>query len=98
MMLIEKRRLKVRAKLASVEWRRCCDLVSRWSVEICDTQITKLQATNFLCGSIFGGDICCYFYGIFESEGKDYLVLIQIDIFEIYEDNLGDKLLYKRPT
>ena len=41
MMLIEKRRLKVRAKLASVEWRRC-DLISRWSVEIGDTQITIL--------------------------------------------------------
>ena len=42
MMLIEKSRLKVRDKLASVEWRRCCDLVSRWSVEIGDTQITIL--------------------------------------------------------
>ena len=42
MMLIEKRRLKVRVKLVGFEWRKYCDLVSRWSVEIGDTQITIL--------------------------------------------------------
>ena len=42
MVLIEKEMLKVRAKGLLFEWRRCCDLVSRWSVEIGDTQITIL--------------------------------------------------------
>ena len=42
MVLIEKERLKVKAKGLLFEWRRC-DLVSRWSVEIDDTQITILD-------------------------------------------------------